>query len=236
MFKASFQVQGNNYIIKSAPISVTSMEQNYKMIYNHVLNNGGTCREFKEEYFKNHEFGKHYNALRFRSEFFLEGIIITLSGATEKERKFLVNPQRSNLYADLRSGRGVCLSDVDEYFDYDRDRSLGLNQQIPELSDRGTILLSLEGAIKHLNQEAPEFHDVTGLTYGWKPRLELFTPEQFVVEQEKDKIKKELRLSKNLFGYSYDKAKNFYLKEFKKYPALFEEVWNLNKMKQISGK
>lgn len=239
MYSAIFHVKGTNYQIQSSPIQVPNMRVEFQKIAQFVSRRGGSRREFNIHPHQKHELKGHYNGLSFRSEFFLEGILINLSGTTLKEQKYFVNPSRRNLERDLRSGNGVCLADFDEYESYAKNRVMGWNEQVPELSDGGVLTLSLEGAVRHLARDAPEFYAVTGLPNDWTPSLRLLTPDQYRTEQETQEIRKGLRVSKNWMDYTKQQAIDEFPEEYSKYPEIFNEVWKpkrSDKKKQLPGK
>jgi hypothetical protein len=239
MYSATFQVRGTHYQIVSNPIQVPNMEAEFQKIARFVAERGGSCREFGTHPHQKHEWEGYYNGLSFRSEFFLEGILINLLGITLREQKYFVNPSRRNLSRDLRSGSGVCLTDFDKYESYARDRVMSLNEQIPELLDGGILTLSLEGAVRHLAQDAPEFYAVTGLPKDWTPSLRLLTHEQYRDEQEVKKIRDGLLVSKNWIGYTKQQAIDEYAEAYAKHPEIFDEVWTpkrSRKKKQLPEK
>jgi hypothetical protein len=171
---ANFYMNGTNYKISSDHFIVPSMQAEVDKISNFVKDRGGSCRNFHtREYQMRGMYDGYHNALRFESEFFVEGILIKLSGNSLQESRFYVNPFRRDLHRDLTSGRGVILSAFDEYEDYDRRRRLGLVEQEPKMEDAGKLFLSLEGAVRHLARDAPRFYAVTGLPKAWSLPLQL---------------------------------------------------------------
>lgn len=231
MHSASFEISGTNYLIKSDPISVKNMEVEFQKIYQFVLGRGGSCREFEKYFDKKREFleSGYYNVFCFRSEFFLEGILINLSGITLNEKKYFVNPSRRNLDRDLRSEKGVCLSDLEDYDTYATKKIMGLVEQIPEFCNSGILNLSLEGAVRHLKKDAPEFYAVTGLSKEWKPELKLITIDQYEYEKEIENVKGTLFLSKNCLDYTKEDAISHFPGVYQKYPKIFDEVWSAKK-------
>lgn len=176
MYSAAFEVRGNNYRIVSKPIQVPNMQAELNKLCKFAKDRGGTQRSHDSWISQAHEIFGYYNFFNFESEFFMEGIIIDLQGRTMKDRSYFVNPSRRNLHRDLRGPGGVCLADIDEYQSYEQERAMGLVEQTPSIEDEGIISLTLEGAVRHLSQDAPEFYAFTGLPKEWPIPLRLINP------------------------------------------------------------
>jgi hypothetical protein len=141
------------------------MEAELDKVSQYVDGRGGVQRRYEpwQHHWSDLSSG-YYKALSFEAEYFVDGIIISLRGDTLRDSRYFVNPSRRSLDADLRSGRGVCLADIDEYNSYERLRSSGWAEQEPKLHDPGKLALTLEGAIRHLAEDLPDFNKITGLS------------------------------------------------------------------------
>jgi hypothetical protein len=239
MHSAAIRVQGTNYRIESEPIHVRNLGAEVGKVADFVKQRGGSNRKHEIWPYKTTErngYGPgYYNRLRFFNEFFLDGIIVSLAGSTYEDSRYYVNPSRRDLRRDLHSRDGVCLRDIDEYRDYEKDRVNGWIEQEPVMTDRGEITLTFEGAVKHLVQDVPEFHAVTGLPKEWPaPRLRLLTPAVYENEQQREKLKDLLRISKNGSDYTRKRAIEEFPDAFAKYPDIFDEVWKPRKKKNAA--
>jgi hypothetical protein len=226
MYSATFKIEGTNYKIESCPIQVPNMENELEKISKFVEKNGGTQKEFSINFYKEYNGSEgYYRGLRFSKEFFIDGILINLVGHTTINRKHYVNPLRRNLTQDITHG-GVLLSRIKEYDNYAKDKERKLIEQAPELSDDGILTLTLEGAVKHLVNEKPEFYSVTGISHDWKPSLILLTNEQFEDEKKREEIRNILSLEKNFWNQTKSKALKQYPDLANKYRDIFDAVWN----------
>ena len=174
---AAFEIIGNNYKIRSDPMIVSNMNVEIERFCAFVAERGGSHRKHENWSFRTSEGfldSGYFNRVGFSDEFFLDGIIVGLSGTTNKEYRFYVNPARSDLRGDMHSRNGVGLCEIGEYLEYERARARGAIENRPTLGDCGTMVFTLEGAVKYLVKSAPKFYDVTGLPREWPtlpPRL-----------------------------------------------------------------
>ncbi len=221
MQSATFEVHGTNYRIDCSRIKVPDMEKEADRISAFVSERGGSCRDFRSSRHQKHDWEGYYNGLSFRGEYFLDGIIIGLTGTTLRESRYFVNPMRRNL--DLRNG--VLLSDMDSYQDYALDRENGMVEQVPLLSDAGVLSMTLEGAVRHLDMDRPEFYSVTGLPGDWRPALRLLTHEQYREEKERQEVRMALLSKKKWGGLTKKRAIERFPEAAEKYMDVFDEVW-----------
>jgi hypothetical protein len=247
MYSAVFHIKGSNYEIETESIRIPDMRAEIDRIAKFVHQRGGSKRGLNEHHYKDQNFGPGYhNALRFNAEFFLEGVIISLYGENERDSRFLVNPMRSNLMRDLRSPNGVCLADVPEYTQYSRDYALGLNERVPQLTDSGTMSLTLEGAVRHLAAESPDFYALTGLPQQWQPGFKLLTLEQYNKEkaEEEARYKEERDKAVTMFvlsrrkkeGMSKAEAMELYPYKARENKDIFDSVFGPDKKDPVARK
>ena len=237
MFRGSIDIDGGNYVIKSSSIYVPNMENEVDKVSKFVKDKGGSHRDsdIRENKLPNGMRRGYFRGISFRYEFFLEGIIITLSGNTPKEQKYFVNHSRRDLHGDLRSGWGVGLNEFDEYYDYERKRVNGEIEQDPKLTDPGYIHVTLEGAVRHLAKDAPEFFAVTGLAEGWPMPLMLVEPEKPKSKEDRirDQTRSGLLFYMDILEYSKEAAMKEFPEVLEKYgEAIFNEVWKPKRSKK----
>jgi hypothetical protein len=173
MNTAHISITGGNYTITSEPLLVSNLDAEVGRLSKFIIDHGGSCRNRQSDYSQSHEWCGYYHQLNLESELFFEGILITLAGRTHKDARYYVNPLRNSLADDLRSPEGVCLADFAEYNEYARLSSLGQREQRPAPSDPGMLTLTLEGAVRYLDQRTPRFHGVTGMPKTWPIPLKL---------------------------------------------------------------
>jgi hypothetical protein len=234
MFEGNIDVDGGNYVITSESLYVPNMEEEVDKVSRFVKGKGGSHRDrsVREGKTPNGMNRGYFRRIHFRHEFFLEGIIITLSGNTLKDRKYFVDPGRRDLQRDLRSGRGVGLIEFDEYEDYEKKRVNEQIEQYPQLTDPGYICITLEGAVRHLAQDSPEFFAVTGLSNNWPMPLQLCAPEEPKEETPRDKVIDALKMHKNLLDYTKERAMEEYPEIVEKHgKGVFNQVWKSKRKK-----
>ncbi|MFA5857015.1 MAG: hypothetical protein WC867_06650 [Candidatus Pacearchaeota archaeon] len=226
MNSAILEIKKNNYEIISSPIDVPNMRSVFDSIDNLVSELGGSNRGHFLHPYQHHEFVGYYNVLSFSSEFFLNGVIINLKGTTDpNDSTYFVNPRLSNLERDLRSPSGVCLADIDKYSDYERDKRLGFNEQVPKFTDRGSITYNFEGTIKTLNPNSPDFYKITGLPKKFQPEFKLLSKQQYKDEEEENLFRDYLYYQKNIIKLSREDTLSECEDFAKKYPDIFNEVF-----------
>lgn len=187
MHQGTIEVKGKRYIIESNPVDVGNLSAQRARFSRFIERNGGCQRKSFAHEYKDHKMvGGYYRRLSFRDEFFIDGVIVDLSGETDRSDVYLVDPCRRSLEGDLRSGAGVRLSDYDGYKDYERKVASGFAERTPELTDNGTVTVVLEGVVKRLSKNAPKFYDVTGLPQRWPIPLQLRFKDESDEEDDDD--------------------------------------------------
>lgn len=173
MVSAEINFNGKNYSIISEPFFVDNMRKISDKVFRYVAKHGGIHRNHNEHEHNTHDIRGYYKRLSFNDEFFLKGIIINLSGITSTARRYFVDPFRRNFERDIRSSRGICLADVDEYADYKRDLERGFVEQTPNIEDYGEVSVTLEGAIRERTKRNSDFYSITQLPKNWPLSLQL---------------------------------------------------------------